>query len=108
VIDLRFHEELYDGFAIDEAVKVYAPYATFTLSRERGGYVVQIQGHEGGADEAVIAAELSNYALGKTIEKSRAAATSDAAGAGAPSGEGSADAASAAEKNSPSPSTEAA
>jgi hypothetical protein len=74
VIEVRFHEELYDGFAIDEAVKLYGPYATFALSREAGGYVVKIEGQEGGADESVIAAELANYALGKTIERSRASA----------------------------------
>jgi len=74
VIEVRFHEELYDGFAIDEAVKLYGPYATFALSREAGGYVVKIEGQEGGADESVIAAELANYALGKTIERSRATA----------------------------------
>jgi len=77
VIELRFHEELYDGFAIDEAVKLYDPYATFTLAREPGGYVIRIEGKpesDGGADEAMIAAELANYALGKTIERSRATA----------------------------------
>jgi len=76
VIELRFHEELYDGFAIDEAVKLYEPYAAFTLVREPGGYIVKIEGRpesEGGADEALVAAELANYALGKTIERSRAA-----------------------------------
>lgn len=94
MIELRFHEELYDGFAIDEAVKTYEPYATFTLSRESGGFIVQIAPkpeEEGGADadhdgtasgpkpwagEAglnLVAAELMNYALGKTIERSRSA-----------------------------------
>lgn len=77
MIELRFHEELYDGFAIDEAVKTYEPYATFTLARESGGYVVKIAARpeeEGGADPSLVAAELMNYALGKTIERSRSAA----------------------------------
>lgn len=89
MIELRFHEELYDGFAIDEAVKTYAPYATFTLSREAGGFVVKVEAkpeEEGGADAALVAAELMNYALGKTVERSRAAAT----GAG-PAAEAAAD-----------------
>ena len=82
MIELRFHEELYDGFAIDEAVKLYEPYATFTLSREAGGFVVKIDARpeeEGGADPALVAAELMNYALGKTIERSRAVAEEPAA-----------------------------
>lgn len=77
MIELRFHEELYDGFAIDEAVKTYEPYATFTLSKEAGGFVVKIEPkpeEDGGADPSLVAAELLNFALGKTIERSRAAA----------------------------------
>ena len=74
MIEVRFHEELYDGFAIDEAVKLYEPYAAFTLAREAGGYVVKIEGREDGPEASLIAAELMNFALGKTIEKSRAPA----------------------------------
>lgn len=76
MIEVRFHEEFYDGFAIDEAVKLYAPYADFTLKREAGGFIVQIEGKpedQGGADPSLVAAELMNYALGKTIERSRTA-----------------------------------
>ncbi|MBK8253522.1 MAG: hypothetical protein IPK82_12750 [Polyangiaceae bacterium] len=76
MIEVRFHEEFYDGFAIDEAVKLYAPYANFTLKREAGGFIVQVEGKpedQGGADPSLVAAELMNYALGKTIERSRAA-----------------------------------
>jgi hypothetical protein len=75
VIELRFHEELYDGFAIDEAVKLYEPYAHFSLMREPGGFIVRVDPRseaDGGADPALVAAELMNYALGKTIERSRA------------------------------------
>lgn len=72
MIELRFHEELYDGFAIDEAVKLYEPYASFTLERERGGFTVKLEAKaDAGVEEALIAAELANYALGKTIERSR-------------------------------------
>ncbi len=81
MIELRFHEELYDGFAIDEAVKTYEPYATFTLSREAGGFLVNIAAkpeEEGGADPTLVAAELMNYALGKTIERKRSAAATPA------------------------------
>lgn len=79
MIELRFHEELYDGFAIDEAVKVYEPYATFTLDRQAGGYLVKLEakaGDDGVIDESLIAAEIVNYALGKTIERSRATTAS--------------------------------
>lgn len=77
MIELRFHEELYDGFAIDEAVKLYEPYAAFTLSREPGGFVVKIDALASGDGEdlSLVAAELLNYALGKTIERSRTSAS---------------------------------
>lgn len=87
MIELRFHEELYDGFAIDEAVKTYEPYATFTLSRESGGFIVKIAARpeeEGGADPSLVAAELMNYALGKTIERSRSATSATSAPETAP------------------------
>jgi hypothetical protein len=76
VIELRFHEELYDGFAVDEAAKVYGDYGTLELVREEGGYVVRVSAKEGGVDEATLAAELANYALGATIEKSAGEARS--------------------------------
>ncbi len=70
MIELRFHEELYDGFAVDEAAKVYGPYGTIDLSREDGGYVVKVTGDgASGIDERTLAAELANFALGTTIEK---------------------------------------
>jgi hypothetical protein len=76
VIELRFHQELYDASAIDEAVQVYEPFAVCTLVREAGGVVVKIEARPGdeGAEPSLVAAELMNYALGKTVEKSRAAA----------------------------------
>jgi len=73
VIELFFHNELYDGFAVDEATKLFADYASFELEREGSGYVVRLSplpsAIEAGFDEETIAAELANYALGKTIEK---------------------------------------
>jgi hypothetical protein len=75
VIELRFHEELYDGFAVDEAVKVYAGFASAELARAGEAYLVRLSASPDalaeGLDEATIAAELANYALGKTIERSR-------------------------------------
>ena len=87
MIELRFHHELYDGFAVDEAVKVYAEFAAMHLERDPHGYIVRVTAHpsaiEQGIEEGTICAELLNYALGKTIEKSTA-------GAATPGGEGQA------------------
>ena len=76
MIELRFHHELYDGFAVDEAAKVYGPYGNLELVREPEGYVVRVTVSDDaaaqGIDERTLSAELSNYALGMTIEKSAA------------------------------------
>jgi hypothetical protein len=73
VIELRFHHELYDGFAVDEAAKVYGAYGAVELAREADGYVLRVTASaDGGVDEQTLCAELSNYALGTTIEKLRA------------------------------------
>jgi hypothetical protein len=83
VIELRFHHELYDSAAIDEAIEVYAPYAALTLTRDPAALIVKIDraasdsssraaGDEAGEDPALVAAELMNYALGRTVERSRA------------------------------------
>ncbi len=73
MIELRFHHELYDGFAIDEAAKVYGAYATMELSREPGGYVVRVtakpEATAEGVDEGALCAEMANYALGLTVDK---------------------------------------
>jgi hypothetical protein len=73
VIELRFHHDLYDGFAIDEASKVYGPYGAMELVREPNAYLVRITATADaaaqGIDEKILAAELGNYALGMTIEK---------------------------------------
>jgi hypothetical protein len=76
VIELRFHEELYDGFAIDEAVKTYADFATAEMSRDGTAFVVRVtarpEAAERGVTEPVLCAELANYALGLTIERAQA------------------------------------
>ena len=72
MIELRFHHELYDGFAVDEAAKVYGPYAAMELIREPEGYVVRLTATAADLDERTIAAELGNYALGLTVEKGAA------------------------------------
>ena len=73
MIELRFHHELYDGFAVDEAVKTFADFVTAELEREGHGFVVRVEAKPSaisqGFTEALLAAELANYALGKTIER---------------------------------------
>jgi hypothetical protein len=72
MIELRFHHELYDGRAIDQATKVYAPFAAFELVREAEGYIVRVAAAKDlaeGIDERTIAAELASYALGLTVER---------------------------------------
>jgi len=77
VIELRFHQDLYDGFAIDEAAKVYGNYGAMDLTREADAYVVRVTAGADtaaqGIDERTLAAEMANYALGMTIEKAREA-----------------------------------
>ncbi len=73
MIELRFHHDLYDGFAVDEAAKIYGPYAEMELVREPDGYVVRVTASTDsiaqGIDERTLSAEMANYALGLTIEK---------------------------------------
>ena len=75
MIELRFHQELYDGFAIDEATKTYSKYALTDFQRENGNFVLKVTASkraiEEGIDERTIALELANYALGLTIERVR-------------------------------------
>lgn len=71
--ELRFDEALYDGFAIDEAAKVFEPFLAIERERARGFFVLRVSLTEAAAAdghvEADAAAELANYALGKTIER---------------------------------------
>lgn len=72
MLELPFHAELYDGAAVDEAVKLYAPFAGIEVDTQPHVRIVRVTLAEGaaedGIDEATIAAELMNYALGRTIE----------------------------------------
>jgi hypothetical protein len=70
VIELRFHKELYAGNAVDQAVKTYAQFGTFELDEQPHGWIVKITGNDQ-EREQTLALELSNYALGLTIESSR-------------------------------------
>lgn len=77
MIELRFIEELYDGFAIDEAVKAYAEYADVTTERSDGAFVLRVTARplalDEGIDEETLSAELANHALGASIDRLGAA-----------------------------------
>jgi hypothetical protein len=79
VTELRFHRGIYRGTAVDEAVKVFASYATFDLAEETDHWVVRVRGANANRERRV-AGELANYALGLTI-KARGAEARDARGA---------------------------
>lgn len=79
--ELRFHRDLYDGPALDEAAKVYEPYASLSLVEEPSYWLVRVEGD----DADLVARELANYALGLTIER-----RGGARGEGAAPGEGAA------------------
>lgn len=78
MMELRFHKELYDGFAVDEAAKIYGAYGAMELERTGDGFIVRVTVSDDavaqGIDERTLASEAANYALGKTIENLRAAA----------------------------------
>lgn len=64
---LRFHREIYRGEYVDEAVKVYQRFASFTTREEAEHWVVEVAGRTP-ERERQVALELANYALGLTIK----------------------------------------
>jgi hypothetical protein len=84
MIELRFHRDLYDLAAVDEASKIYGPYGAIDVVHDDTGCLVRLTVSADtvaqGIDERTLGAEMSNYALGMTIEAAHAAETS----AGAP------------------------
>ncbi len=73
MIELRFHRGLYEGKALDEALKTYATYATFEQAEEQTHWVIRVTGSSP-ARERKIADELANFALGLTIRSGGASA----------------------------------
>jgi hypothetical protein len=67
VTDLRLHKALYPGETVDQAVKVYASYATFELEEEPLHWRVRVTA-SAPERERRIAGELGNYALGLTVK----------------------------------------
>lgn len=77
MIELRFLEELYNGFAVDEAAKAYAEFADIESEKCDGAFVLRVTARQlaldEGIDEATLSAELANHALGATIDREEAA-----------------------------------
>jgi hypothetical protein len=67
LIELRFHRALYAGPSVDEAVKIFASYATFELDEEPEHWRVRITAAFPDRERR-IAGELGNYALGLTVK----------------------------------------
>lgn len=68
MIELRFHRELYDGKAVDEALQVFGAHATLEQAVEPSHWIVRVTGGDV-AREKRVAGELANYALGLTITR---------------------------------------
>jgi hypothetical protein len=66
VIELRFHRELYEGKAVDEAIKTFGKFATFEQAEEPTYWIVRVTAKDA-TRERRVANELSNFALGLTI-----------------------------------------
>lgn len=64
--EVRLHRSLYRAAAVDEAVQVYAPYATLEQVEDGDHRVVRVASTTH-ARERRVARELANYALGLTI-----------------------------------------
>jgi hypothetical protein len=68
MFELRFHRELYDGAAVDVAVRTYERYARIERTEEPTHWVLRIRARTPERERAV-ALELGNYALGTTIRQ---------------------------------------
>lgn len=73
--ELRFSAQLYSGDSVDEAVKIYADFGRYELEKTTTDYVVRVYADDE-TEEARLADELANYALGLTIERSRVGSSS--------------------------------
>ncbi|MFT3713035.1 MAG: HxsD-like protein [Archangium sp.] len=68
---LSFDKSLYAGKSVDEAVKVFGKFATFALEETATAWVVNVTANDA-TKELRLARELSNYALGLTVQSRQA------------------------------------
>lgn len=64
--ELRFHRDLYDGRAVDEAIKTFERYAAIERAESESHWLVRVSA-DAPARERRVAGELSNFALGLTV-----------------------------------------
>jgi hypothetical protein len=69
--EVRFHRELYDGPAVDEAVKTYGRFGAFELVQEPAHWLVRVT-CKTPVRERQVSRELSNFALGLTVHGRKA------------------------------------
>jgi hypothetical protein len=67
VTELMFNRELYQGTAVDEAVKLFAGLAAFELAEAPRHFIVRVTASTP-ERERKVAGELGNYALGLTVK----------------------------------------
>ena len=77
--EVSFHKELYEGEAVDEAAKTYDRFATLERVDETHRWLVRVTAASP-EREARIANELSNFALGITIERANGSRAKGSAG----------------------------
>ncbi len=65
--EVRFHRELYRGEHVDQAIKVYARFASIERAEEEQYWIVRVASKTPERERRV-ADELANYALGLSIE----------------------------------------
>jgi hypothetical protein len=70
LIELRLHRDLYEGNAVDGALKVYAPHATLEQAEAPAHWIVRVTARSPERERRV-AGELANYALGLTMRGRR-------------------------------------
>lgn len=71
MIELAFHKDLYDAGALGEATTTYARFGTLEQVDDGARWLVRVTAGSP-ARERRIADELSNFALGLTIERASA------------------------------------
>ena len=68
---LRFHRTLYSEAAIQEAIQAYGAFAKMELTEQEPYALVQVEPTSDDLDEDLLAGELANHALARSIEERR-------------------------------------
>ncbi len=65
---LRFHKTVYAGESVDEAVKTFERFASFSLTDDDAHFIVTFEAKRPELEKR-IAGELGNFALGLTVKR---------------------------------------